>query len=94
MTVATNITRVVAITPGESLKDQIEKFGVVGQGCCVIEKDDSGYHMRDALDWKGAHRHDLPLDTTQERLEAHWNGFVDNVLMARKTHSDRGHGCD
>lgn len=61
------------------LIQELEKFGDVREGGAILYRDESGYHMREARNLFGRHRHDLPIDTSAERLEAHWMGFVGNV---------------
>lgn len=65
-----------------TLVDELSRIGEVRQGDAVLTKDATGYHMRSARDLFGRFRHDLPADTTGDRLEAHWAGFVANVRAA------------
>lgn len=65
-----------------TLIQELEQFGEVRQGDAILTKDAAGYHMRNARALFGRLRHDLPADTTDERLEAHWAGFVANVRAA------------
>lgn len=65
-----------------TLVDELSRIGEVRQGDAVLTRDAAGYHMRHARSLLGCFRHDLPTDTTDERLEAHWAGFVANVRAA------------
>lgn len=65
-----------------TLTQELEQFGEVRQGDAVLTKDAAGYHMRSARALFGRFRHDLPADTSAERLEAHWSGFAANVRAA------------
>ncbi|MBN3815232.1 hypothetical protein G3N57_00790 [Paraburkholderia sp. Se-20369] len=63
----------------ETLIQELERIGEIRQGYAVLRKDATGYHMRHSKNLLGQFRHDLAPDTSAERLEAHWNGFVANV---------------
>lgn len=67
------------LTGNETLMEELEIVGEIRQGCAVLVKDSDGYHMYDSRNTLGRNRHNLAADTSPERLEAHWNGFVSNV---------------
>jgi hypothetical protein len=62
-----------------SLIEELKEYGEIRDSGCVLRLDASGYHMREARNLLGPHRHDLAVNTSPERLEAHWQGFVANV---------------
>lgn len=73
------IQRAPGTTEDESLLGELERFGEVRDGDAVLRKDSEGYHMRHSRNLFNRFRHDLPIDTSPARLEAHWAGFVENV---------------
>ncbi|OZI26687.1 hypothetical protein CAL26_05030 [Bordetella genomosp. 9] len=62
-----------------NLIQEIEAYGEVRDEGCVLKKQNGNYQMREARNVCGPHRHDLAGDISLERLEAHWEGFKDNV---------------
>lgn len=70
------------LTGNESLLEELKIVGEIRQGCAVLTEDDQGYHMRDSRNIFSRFRHDLAVNSSPERIEAHWNGFVQNLRAA------------
>ena len=67
------------IQEAKTLFEELDLFGDVRDGGAVLTKDATGYHMRDSRNIFNRFRHDLSLESSEERVEAHWVGFVSNV---------------
>lgn len=62
-----------------TLFEELELFGDARDGPAVLTKDATGYHMRDSRNLFNRFRHDLALQSSEKRVDAHWDGFVSNV---------------
>lgn len=70
------------LTGNETLIEELNIVGEIRQGYAVLTMDAQGYHMRNSRNLLGKFRHDLPAETSAERVEAHWDGFVANLRAA------------
>ena len=60
-----------------TLIQEIEKFGEVREGGCILRIEGGCYKMEVARNLMKP-KHTLAINTTDEaRLEAHWAGFVE-----------------
>lgn len=60
-----------------TLKQEIEKFGEVRDGGCILRIEDGWYVMEVAQNIFNRHR--ILVDNTSDmRLEVHWKGFIEN----------------
>ena len=71
--------QIMKLQEANTLFEELDLFGDVRDGSAVLTKDATGYHMRDSRNLFNRFRHDLSLESSEERVEAHWDGFVSNV---------------
>jgi hypothetical protein len=64
-----------------SLKQELEKFGEVRNGGCVLRTNGISFKMNTERNIFIRHELDC-ANTSEKRLEAHWSGFV----LAEKFH--------
>lgn len=69
----------MTLQEANTLFEELDLFGDVRDGGAVLTKDATGYHMRDSRNLFNRFRHDLSPGSSEERVEAHWDGFVCNV---------------
>lgn len=66
-----------------TLTDEIERFGEVRDGGCLLRVENGEYVMEECRNIFNRHRLDV-ASTSEDRLEAHWSRFVRaNRLGAR-----------
>lgn len=59
-----------------TLTEEIERFGEVRDGGCLLRKEKGEYVMEESRNIFNRHRLDA-ASTSEERLEAHWRQFVE-----------------
>lgn len=62
--------------PIPSLTEEIERFGEVRDGGCLLRVENGEYVMEECRNIFNRHRLDV-ASTSEDRLEAHWAGFVE-----------------